>query len=1336
MKKHLYSWLFLTVGYLTLSAQPNYCLAGSSTRLGGEVSAVRLIGETQTINFIQPCLGVPYVNDQRANAIADLRPGNGYTLEVTYSPCNGGSHSATSVYLDYNQNGIFEPSEELDSRATASNPQTQQFLFWVPLNATPGMTTFRILMMDTWGVLPINPCIVNNLGSAADFSVYITETANCTSPAVNLAKADRNSICAGDSVFLSATDVSYGPGISHQWEVSQDNIVYNLVPGGSQVFFKTGPIATNQWYRLRVSCGAQSVYSQPILIFANHVPLPGGTYSINALVPTGGTVFNSFGDFFARIQCAGILGPVSVTVATGSGPYIEKVHIGPVPGGSATNTITINGQGETIQWHEGASLLPGVIVLEHARHLSFENLKIKSLHPQVGCGIHLSSGSRHNQFFNCEIELPFANFSTQLMGIIAAGQNLLDGPQQNTFIGNRISGGFWGMVLSGDNSAAPAIDNVIQDNVFVDFQREGIYASNQKDLLLTGNHFKYENHPGQGSGWGMRLTGNLEGGQISGNQFYNFGNSSNLVFIGLLIASEASGSPNSPLLISNNVTFGMDNVSQFRGFELHNSNNVRVLNNSILFADTIRQFTNAIMVLIRGQHQDLEIANNIFHCDLLGTSPVTMLHINGFGSIDINHNVYSNANANSTSQFINQRITYAGFQDWKIENRFDWDQFSVAENPEIDGTQAPILLPTSGAIDNIGKHLPGLVPTDFRDSTRSAFPDPGAFEFQGPPCAIPVQFMSDSILSDAVHLSWQQPGSHAVEWQLSYGSAGMLPGQAGSQSQVTQGPVAVVSGLTPGSCYDWYLRAICSGVNPDTSLWVGPLKTCQPFAYDLQLVRILEPTTQVRCGRDSNQVRVLIENNGTAPVTGAALQLEISGIYSANLRVPLAGSLAPKMRDTVMIYQFQLSQTGPLNLKVKVDWPLDQNPNNDSLDMDDIEMMAAYPTVLKDWYCPGDPIVSIELAPVPDAFHHWYRTPNAPNPFHIGDRYGIHVPDLVPYYVSYSIGAEGSLFTTNFPQQVSNHGVTFDLKPKKDMYVTGFDYRNIFQQFPPQTWPIRVFVTDSTSENKVDMDWRLVHQGVIMHSSSNMATFELDTPVFLEAGKSYGFYLDYETRVTLDAQFYYNADLEFHSGKYARDQPFDPIGSAVYNGGIHYVLEGCESERILIDAKPRADSTLAAFEYRYNTPQEVTFDASGSFGNQFIWDFGNGQTDSGLVVSHQFERPGIWEVKLEVSDTFCGLRDTAIKSVFISQSASEVFDVSVVPNPSSGVFTISFESVVMEDLPFYIFDSKSKLILEGVIEKESGLYQKAIDLSGFPAGVYYFKMGGSIFLKPFKLIKI
>lgn len=59
----------------------------------------------------------------------------------------------------------------------------------------------------------------------------------------------------------------------------------------------------------------------------------------------------------------------------------------------------------------------------------------------------------------------------------------------------------------------------------------------------------------------------------------------------------------------------------------------------------------------------------------------------------------------------------------------------------------------------------------------------------------------------------------------------------------------------------------------------------------------------------------------------------------------------------------------------------------------------------------------------------------------------------------------------------------------------------------------------------------------------------------------------------------------------------------------------------------------ATFTHTPDVPQrndEVTFDATGSVGQEYVWDFGDAQFGNGLTVTHQYTRRGAYTVTLTV----------------------------------------------------------------------------------------------------------
>lgn len=72
-------------------------------------------------------------------------------------------------------------------------------------------------------------------------------------------------------------------------------------------------------------------------------------YTVNSALPTGGTNYQNFTDLTNDLNTNGVSSPVVIDVVPGSGPYVDTLHFKYISGASPTNTIRINGDGETVK---------------------------------------------------------------------------------------------------------------------------------------------------------------------------------------------------------------------------------------------------------------------------------------------------------------------------------------------------------------------------------------------------------------------------------------------------------------------------------------------------------------------------------------------------------------------------------------------------------------------------------------------------------------------------------------------------------------------------------------------------------------------------------------------------------------------------------------------------------------------------------------------------------------------------------------------------------------------------------------------------------------------------
>ncbi len=86
------------------------------------------------------------------------------------------------------------------------------------------------------------------------------------------------------------------------------------------------------------------------------------------------------------------------------------------------------------------------------------------------------------------------------------------------------------------------------------------------------------------------------------------------------------------------------------------------------------------------------------------------------------------------------------------------------------------------------------------------------------PCPSPSSLGASNITQTSARLSWMSGGTFTSSWDLEYGLSGFTLG-SGTQISTTT-PSYTVSGLTPGTDYDFYVRDSC-GVG-HVSSWAGP----------------------------------------------------------------------------------------------------------------------------------------------------------------------------------------------------------------------------------------------------------------------------------------------------------------------------------------------------------------------------------------------------------------------------------------------------------------------------------------------------------------------------------
>lgn len=616
--------------------------------------------------------------------------------------------------------------------------------------------------LATGDLRPVNPAL-NNMGATTTITTDITGVTRnsppdagafefspppcVTPPTAGTTVLSQTTICVNESVTISLIGNSIGAAQTYQLE-SGTSVTGPFTAEGSvstnPVFFITA--TTTKYYRIRVTCGGNFTFT-PAVELTVYQAFPPGTYTINKNAPASTTNFVSFNAAYGALEC-GISGPVVFDVVAGSGPYNEQLIIDTVKGTSAINTVTFNGNGNTIAYSSNTDYERAVIKLRSADHFIFDNLVIDATGTGTyGYGVQLIKNADSNTIRNCTIKARTNTTTGEYGGIILSasdtdpigtGNTWCDG---NVFTGNTISGGFYGIAIAGDPVYGPGFSNFIYDNKVInntiaDFYEKGVYLNGTMETIIEGNNFSRPQRTTVGDFEGIFLEQTNGNCIITRNKFSNpFGGAltSTRAFYGIYF-NMASHETNT--IITNNVMYNVNGRGALYGFYCNSIRNILFYHNTVSFDDQTVPGNNtasANAFYASGTGDNVAWRNNIVTITRTGSGQKFGFNV-GSGdvvpfTIDKNDYYINGPNGNN---YIGYRNTpRATLAEWQAITRRDLNSYTidpVYANP-VAGNLAPTILPLNDNGDALG------VLKDINNTNRSTTkPDIGAYEFVPTPC--------------------------------------------------------------------------------------------------------------------------------------------------------------------------------------------------------------------------------------------------------------------------------------------------------------------------------------------------------------------------------------------------------------------------------------------------------------------------------------------------------------------------------------------------------------------------------------------------------------------------
>jgi len=588
-------------------------------------------------------------------------------------------------------------------------------------------------------------------------SITFRSALPCTSPpTAGIAIASVSNICSGIPFNLNDSAYSSGVGQSYQWQSSVNSGVWvNIV--GDTASKATVSQAVTTSYRLAVKCSGFTAYSDSVKVTT---PLGvSGIYTINSGLPTAGKNFQTFADAINFVSC-GINGPVVFNVAPGSGPYDEQILFPFIGGTTSVNTITINGNGETVTYNAATASNKAVITLNDANHIILDSLTIDGTASTNYCwAILLTNKADSNIIRHCTI-----NNNTSSTANASYNGIVINGSSQQTFAsgnngnynlitGNYINGGGYGIYVYGAGASFENTGNKITKNIIKDFYADGIFASYiQKGLVISGNDIS---RPLRGNSApqcnGVNIATGCSDVLIEKNKIHNLFDaisSSKSNSTGINVSGSALiGFENK---IINNQVFNVNGDGIAYGVYNNTANNMQAYHNTIVLNDMGTSSGAGYGFYQTGSANGIDFRNNIVSVTRSGSGTQRCIRYATITSTILSNNnvLYLNCPSSSDTGLAQLgSFNFTTLTDWKLYNNGIYDQQSVSVDPSFSVSLNNDFTPTAAAINDMGANLG--VTIDLLGNSRAAFPDPGAYEFTATGCTnAPIAGTARALISN------------------------------------------------------------------------------------------------------------------------------------------------------------------------------------------------------------------------------------------------------------------------------------------------------------------------------------------------------------------------------------------------------------------------------------------------------------------------------------------------------------------------------------------------------------------------------------------------------------
>ncbi|NRA13196.1 MAG: hypothetical protein HRT57_14705 [Crocinitomicaceae bacterium] len=175
MIKTLLTTLIISISLL---AHSQYCITGGPSSTGdSNLESLIFTGTSGGLNYTG-CPGVIGVEEYFSQSTT-VDAGMAYIMTLAFGTCGGNYNNVATVWIDFNANNLFEPSEAVITWTGTPPMAAANYVINIPAGAMTGPTRMRVMQAEGQA-LPLDPCVAFTWGSVTDFYIEIENGIDCT----------------------------------------------------------------------------------------------------------------------------------------------------------------------------------------------------------------------------------------------------------------------------------------------------------------------------------------------------------------------------------------------------------------------------------------------------------------------------------------------------------------------------------------------------------------------------------------------------------------------------------------------------------------------------------------------------------------------------------------------------------------------------------------------------------------------------------------------------------------------------------------------------------------------------------------------------------------------------------------------------------------------------------------------------------------------------------------------------------------------------------------------------------------------------------------------------